>query len=364
MTTSKLIHVTSSLRMGGAEKVLYTLVKALASQGYNQTVIYVHGGPYQKELEQLGIKTIQISGRFFRYDLFFFIRLYRALRTEQPTVIHSLLWAANVSARLCAWLLSQPIVCAYHNNIEQDGLLRSWCDRLTVHGADRLIAVSEQVADALKQRSWLPAERITIIKNGIDTEQLAQINMLTKQDLGLPDKAYLIGAVGRFVPIKRFDYLITTYAAMHRVDNRYLVIIGSGPDEQELRSLAQTVGNDRVLFMTDVLALPYYQLFDCFVQPSVKEGISLALLEAMYYKRPCVVMGTDQYHPVIQHGHNGLIIDPYDQQALIGALHQLYTDRKYSLMLGQHAHYMVNEQFALPTMIQKYERLFEQIGNR
>ena len=358
MATIKLVHVTSSLRMGGAETVLYMLVKKLAEQGFEQSVLYFHGGSYVDEINRLGIKTIHITGGLWRYDLLFFIRLFKAIRHEQPTVIHALLWAANVSARLCAWLLSIPIVCVYHNNVEQDGMLRSLCDRLTLGYSDKLVAVSDQVADSMKRRSWLPADRITIIPNGIDIDYLNQTQMMYKQAIGLPADAFVIGAVGRFVPVKRFDYLISLYAQIKNIEQRYVVLIGSGSDEKPLRSLARTMAEDRVLFITNELAIPYYGMFDCFVQPSIKEGISLALLEAMYFKRPCIVMGDNAFHPVIDHGHNGLVVDPHNERGFIDAIHRLYTDRDYSLKLGVHACQTVEAHFALPTMIQKYKKLF------
>ena len=363
MVTIKLVHVTSSLRMGGAEKVLYMLVKKLAEQDFEQSVLYFHDGPYVDKISQLGVKTIRITGGLWQYDLLFFVRLYKTMKQEQPTVIHALLWAANVTARLCAWLLVIPIVSVYHNNVEQDGILRSLCDRLTVHCSDKLVAVSDQVADSMKQRSWLPADRMSIIPNGIDTDCLKQVHMMHKQEIGLPADSFVIGAVGRFVLVKRFAHLISTYAHIKNMEQSYVVLIGcSGPAEQQLRMLAQTVVEDRVLFITNESAIPYYGLFDCFVQPSIKEGVSLALLEAMYFKRPCIVMGDKTAHPVIDHGHNGLVIDPHNEQALIDAIYRLYTDKHYSLMLGSHAHQTVKDHFALPIMIQKYKKLFKKLG--
>ena len=362
MVTIKLVHVTSSLRMGGAEKVLYMLVKKLAEQDFEQSVLYFHDGPYIDKINKLGIKTIHITGGLWQYDPLFFMRFYKTIKQEQPTVIHALLWAANVSARLCAWFLSIPIVCVYHNNVDQDGMLRSLCDQLTVRCSDKLVAVSDQVADSMKQRSWLPADRITIIPNGIDTDYLKQTHMMHKLEIGLPADSFVIGAVGRFVSVKRFDYLVSVYAHIKHIEQSYLVLIGSGPAEQQLCMLAQTVAEDRILFITNELAIPYYGVFDCFVQPSIKEGISLALLEAMYFKRPCIVMGDDDAHPIIEHGHNGLVIDPHNEQALIDAIHKLYTDRHYSLMLGLHAQQTVKDHFALPRMIQKYKKLFKQLG--
>lgn len=363
MATINIVHVTSSLRIGGAETVLYHLVKELQHAGFQQTVVYVHGGPFVDRLHALGIKTIMIQGWLYRYDPLFFIRLYRVLRDRRPTVIHSLLWAANVATRLCAWLLNIPVVCAYHNNVDQDGLIRSWCDRLTIRCATRLIAVSDQVADAVRRRSRLQHQQITVIPNGIKTDMFQAIEPIAREQLGIAPNAYVIGAVGRFEPVKRFGHLIRAYANMSDSLQRCLVLVGVGSEEQRLRTMARTMTRHPVLFVTHQSALPYYALFDCFVQPSHKEGISLALLEAMLSHKPCIVMAADatRYHPVIKHDKNGLMVPSDDIDALVAAMHKLHAHRSYAHTLGMRAHDTICTQFDMGKMIHKYKKTFKDI---
>lgn len=347
-----LVHITSSLMCGGAEKVLYVLVKELQKQHITQTVFYFHGGPYVNEIEQLGVKTQQITGWLWRYDMVFFFRLYKALRKKKPTIIHSLLWAANVTARMCAWVQDIPIISVYHNNVDQDGLIRLLCDRLTLCLGGRVVAVSQQVKASLYDRGH-PGP-ITVIPNGIDIQERFRYVPITKQHLGLDPDTFVIGAVGRLVAVKRFDYLIRAVCVLQFFDTRgHLVIIGQGPFQHELKQLVVDLNlAKKVSFIADN-ALHYYALFDCFVQPSYKEGISLALLEAMSFAKTCIVMG-DGYHPVITHGTDGIIVNSDSPSDLIGAIDQLYHNKEYAQKLGQSALVTVQNGFDVKRMVQEY----------
>lgn len=360
MLNRKLVHVTSSLRMGGAEKLLYVMVAELQKEGFDQTVLYVHDGPYRSKLHALGIKTYQVKGTLFRYDPLFFIRLYRLIKREQPSVVHSLLWAANVSSRLSCWLLKIPVVSVYHNNVDQDGAVRSLLDQLTLSLASHIVAVSDQVAQSISSRSWRPVERLSVITNGIAVDDNV-VPFRSKEDLGIAKDSFVIGAVGRLVSIKRFEYLLEAYAQSN-IKQSCLVLVGSGPLERLLRQTAvRALIADRVYFITDHEALPYYQLFDCFVQPSDKEGVSLALLEAMSFKKPCIVMGVGGYHPVITDHYDGLVLSSGNQEALIESLCELSRDKEYRDVLGQRAAQTVKRRFDLSVMVNRYKKLFDQL---
>jgi glycosyltransferase involved in cell wall biosynthesis len=254
-----------------------------------------------------------------------------------------------------------PVVSVYHNNVDQDGYVRSLFDRLTLFLTAHNVAVSEQVAQSITERSWLPAKRISVITNGIEFAHVT-VPYRSKKDLGISDDCFVIGAVGRLVAVKRFDYLIDTYATCG-IASSSLVIIGSGPLEKALRNQVERLHLDaRVHFLTDHEALSYYQLFDCFVQTSEKEGVSLALLEAMSFCKAGVVMGNNGYHPIISHDYDGLIVDPSDQVELIEVFRSLYNNQARRVGLGLRAQDTVQKRFGLPHMVHEYQKLFDQLS--
>jgi glycosyltransferase involved in cell wall biosynthesis len=347
------------LLVGGAERVLCTLVKGLA-QDFDQTVIYVHDGPMRAELVALGIPVVQVQGLFTRYDPWFFVRLYRAVRKVQPDLVHTLLWAANVAGRIIARMLRIPVVSAYHNNIGQDGYVRSLFDRCTIGQAQAIVAVSQQVAAGIQQRS--PHIQPAVIPNGITLQSV--VIATSRAALGIASDAWLVGAVGRFVPLKRFDLLLDAVAKLDadRHIKLHLLLIGYGPLEQQYREQIQALEiADKVTLLINRPAADYMHLIDVFVQPSGLEGISLALLEAMASAKLCMVMPDDGVHPVITHGINGLVVRGGSAAALAEALQYAYTRHDVCQNIAQNALQSVNASFSASAMVAGYRIVFKRV---
>lgn len=369
MMPIKLVHFTSSLKIGGAETVLFGLVEELIHENFDQIVFYIHDGPYRERLEKLGIPCCQISGCLFRYDVFFFWRLYCLLKKLRPDCLHTLLWSANNAGRIVARLLGIPVVSVIHNNVEQDGLLRNILDRCTIRAATRLVAVSDEVAQGiLHQYRVKPA--LEVIKNGVDGQEIGKKSALLRKqrsDFGFGPEHLVIGTVGRLEPVKRYDLLLEGFAVLLKhVSHARLLIVGSGSQEVLLRDQAEKRGllgvNPQVQFVHDSPAYGYYPLMDLFVQTSDKEGISIALLEAMSLGVACVVTHNGVRHPVITHGVDGLVIRPGDPGELSRALTSLEGNQQFRKELGVCAQKKVQQEFSRRAMHAAYTHLFASLA--
>lgn len=363
MKPIRIVHFTSSLKIGGAEAVLYALVSGLHQRQFEQHVIYIHDGPYVERIRALGIPVHHVSGLLLRYDPLFLLRLFILLKKLQPSCLHTLLWAANCSGRFIARLLRIPCVSVYHNNVNQDGFIRSCLDQLTLRCADRIVTVSEEVKTSVTKRIFVPACPLYVIRNGIDYESLTQraLRQAKKRaQLSLLPDDIVIGSVARFHPVKRLDLLITSFAILYAINPKLrLVLLGLGPCEKELRALVHTLGLSHcVTFVVGQEAVGYYPLFDCFVLSSAQEGISMALLEAMGLGVACVVTNVTENHSVITTGHDGIVV-PADSScdALASVLLQVCTDELLRKRLGIHAQQTIQLSFGFSSMIQQYEQV-------
>lgn len=362
----KLLHITSSLKIGGAEAVLCDLVQNMDHALFEHHVIYFHDGPHRAKLQEQGIAVHHIKGALFLYDPLFIIRLYRIIKEINPDCIHSLLWSANIAGRIMARLLGIPIVCAMHNNVDQDGRFRGFLDSMTLPLAHKLIAVSPGVAQSIRQRdTWLPVHKIVIIQNGIDIDQLHknshQANKC-RNDLGLEENHFIIGSVGRFEPVKRYDLMLDSFAMVYaRNVQARLVLVGVGSCQAMLRKQTQTLGiEDVVIFVVGQPAYGYYPLFDCFVMSSDKEGISIALLEAMSFSLPCVVTNSESHHPVLHNGINGIIVQAGNALALAQACEEIEKNALYAKALGAAGYQSASQEFSSKAMVCNYEREIEE----
>jgi len=363
----RIVHVTTSLKVGGAETVLCDLVSRLDPHLFKQHVIYFHEGPNVDRLAAMGVKLHQVKGLVCRYDPVFCVRLFLLLRTLKPNIIHSLLWSANMYCRTFGRLLGIPVLSVLHNNLDQDGIFRNLIDRCTVMLSSNIVAVSDEVADSLKARdAWIPAARIKTITNGVDVEAVQERGIQfqhCRYEIGLSDEHFVIGSVGRFSPVKNYSLLLESFA---RVSAAYplarLVLVGSGPQEQALKNYADDLGvRQQVVFIIGQQAYGYYPLFDCFALASDKEGVSIALLEALSFGLPAVVTNTAPHHVVLQSGVNGLVVEAGSVSALAKGLSRLIVSTELRKTLGANGRTTVERSFNVVGMVNAYESTFLQL---
>lgn len=244
-----IVHLISSLKIGGAEAMLVDLVAALALEGHTQQVMCFHDGPNRQLIEKRGIKVYVIHGALFRYDFLFMWRLYRLLRSLKPSILHCSLWAANLFGRIMGAWLGIPAVCAVHLGVDKDGALRNAIDTYSFKMSKGVIAVSEDVAATIAQSGWRAASRIRVIRNGIDVARIqesAQLHAVTRIEWGLQEDDFVIGAVGRLIERKNFAFLMRVVAQLAYAHPRVrLMIVGSGPEQEALQSLANRLGIEK-----------------------------------------------------------------------------------------------------------------------
>ena len=359
-----LCHMITGLERGGAEAVLYQLLQSLDTDNFEHTVIYFYPGPYVEKIKKLGIKTYHVTGLFTLYDPIFIYRLLKLVQKINPDCLHTLLWSANFLGRLIASWYSIRHVEVFHNNIDQNGLIRNFLDRITASKHGKIIAVSDGIANSLHHYApWLAKPKVQVIKNGISLTNDEETSYVSKGQLGLRDEHFVIGAVGRFEWVKNHSLLLTSFALLYdQYSNVRLVLVGAGSQEYYLRQRAYDLGiDDRVVFVVGQDARRYYRTFDCFVMSSYKEGLSMALLEAMSNEIPSIVIAAHKKHDVIVHQENGLLVDTNDAQELANEIELLMNNSILRSTLGKHAKVTIQEKFKLDVMVDHYNALYKSL---
>ncbi len=370
MKKIKLLHVISNLDTGGAQTLLFQLVQSLQKEGsYEQVIVAFKGGNYQEKMQTLNIPVHIVKRSLSTYDPVFLYRFYMLIRQERPDCIHSVLWAANFLSRLGAWWYRIPLVQSLHNNLDQNGTIRLLLDRLFSFHTTPTVAVSDGIVRSIDMFApWMKKHALVVIKNGIevkDIERKSDLGVVTRKDLGLDTQHFVIGSVGRFEAVKNYALLLTAFALLHDdYPLARLVLVGYGSQERFLRKRAFDLGiSDRVVFVINKPGYNYYRLFDCFALSSYKEGISLALLEAMSVGCPVVITSSEYEHDVVVHEKNGLIALGSDPQTLADALARYQRQVSCAVTCGQEAKRMVHESFDIAYMVKKYDYVYKQTIN-
>ena len=357
-----LLHVTSSLKVGGAERVLCDLIRFLQND-FEQHVAYLHSGTMYDEILGYNASLHSISGLISKYDPFLISSLIRVIKDVKPDLIHSSLWVANLSSSIASKILKIPTIVSLHNNLEQDGKFRNCLSKICLPFSSKVVAVSDEVAIGYKNRFYRDAE---IIKNGIDLDLLKK-NVLnfsvSRSDLGLDDSHFVIGSVGRFEPVKNYKLLIlSSLQLMKKFENVRLLLVGFGSQEIELKNFAKSLGiSNSVIFIVGQSGYKYLKTFDCFALSSSKEGISIALLEAMGLAIAPVVTNFNKSHDVINDGYNGFIAAAGDKNSLAACIEKIIKSFNLRMYIAKNAEKTVFENFSIKLMVEKYKKLYNKI---
>lgn len=280
-----------------------------------------------------GIETYVIQERF-RYDFAALSQLKEIVARASPTIIqthnnksHLLVKSLSSIRQHCSWL-------AFHHGDTHTTLRQrayNEIDRLTLRGADRVITVCQAFVPLLISRGVKP-DRVRVLHNAAAPAQRFSDadRVRLREELGIGVHEAVILVVGRLSREKGQGHLIEALARLSSTMPAWrLVVLGTGPELDRLRALAHTLGvASRILFVgfrADVA--PFYGIADVVAIPSLTEGSSNVLLEAMAAGSPIVATQVGGNPEIALHEETALLVPPADPSALTGALERLLTDR-------------------------------------
>ena len=199
---------------------------------------------------------------------------------------------------------------------------------------------------------------VELIPLGIDRPP--PVSAASRQDLGLPDDAFVMITIGRMVARKATTQLIDTFAASN-IPNAHLVIVGDGPDAPAVDKRATELGvRNRVHMLGQVSEAEKYaalSVSDVFVTASQHEGFGLVFLEAMAFGLPVLCYDRGGQTDFLVTGETGHVVKLNDQEAFVFALIELHRDREARERYGQHNRQLV-ENFFIDTCAARYEQIF------
>ena len=363
------MHVIDTLNLGGAERFLVGLVKALDSERFQPIVVWVsESGPFVQDLERAGIEVIGLHARGHR-DPSTLFKLVRLMRERNVQVVNTYLFVDGFYARLAALLAGVPLRVVTQQSAYEDPRLRLpawqiWLNRALVPITQQFVAVSRAARDYLHRVEWVPERKIEVIPNAIEPPPpVAEEDVRAlRRAWGLDDfGGIVLGTVARLEPPKGVDILLEAVGILHQrgMDVR-CVIVGEGSCRQELEAQARALGiSDVVRFAGARRDIPLIlSLLDIFVLPSRFEGLSLALLEAMAAARPVVATAVSGSVEVIRDGENGVLVPREDPAMMAEAIRQLAVTPERAQQMGEQARADVLRHFTVDVVARQYEALY------
>jgi glycosyltransferase involved in cell wall biosynthesis len=360
---------TDSATFGGAEQALFMLIEALDRTAWQPTLLLedAPGGPplatHAGDLD-VAVRTVPPmplgAAGAARVPA-----VAKALRRERPAVFHAhLSWPMAAKYGLAAAVLARvPATVATVQLFPRFELDRSnlWQLRALAAGVGRYIAVSEDIAAKLVGRMRWPAEKIDVVYNAVDADRFQGVGGadLRASLAGDPQRPIVL-TIARLDRQKGHPELLRAAAELPEA---VFVLAGTGPERAGLEAQAAALGLEgRVQFLGHRDDVP--QLLaacDVFALPSLFEGSSLAVLEAMAAERPVVssaIGGTDE---LIADGENGLLVPAGDADALAAALRRLLGDRSLRTTLAQRARQRVEQAFTPAVTCGRVTKIYEEL---
>lgn len=359
-----IVHAIRSLEVGGLENGVVNLVNGLAD-GFRHTVLCLEAvGPLRDRLP--GNVDVLAPGLGVARGPLACLRLAAILRRLGPDIVHSRNWPtidAIAGARLAG---VRAVVHGEHGREEADprGLdrRRNRIRRALALMVDRFVTVSDDLHRWMVETVRIPPRKIRTIHNGVDTQRFSdQERDAARRALGVDEGARVIGTVGRLDPVKDQATLIRAFAGIAAAHpEAVLVIVGAGPCRPALDTLAADLRLDRQIRMLgereDVARL--LGGFDVFVLPSVAEGISNTILEAMATGLPVVATRVGGNPELVEDGANGRLVPARDPGALAKALDDYLADPLLRALHGKASRQRAVTQFDLSAMVDAYRELY------
>lgn len=370
------VHIIHRLMMGGMENGLVNLINHMPAERYRHAIICLKdSSDFSKRIRRDDVR-IYCLNRKEGQDFGMFVRLYKLLRELKPDIVHTRN-LATVECQVPAFLAGiRRRVHGEHgwDSNDPSGISRKyrWLRRLLQPLIPLYIPLSRQLQRYLEDKVGVPPGKIRRIINGVDTLKFYPAQNAKSAISGCPfedrENLLLVGTLGRMQGVKDQTNLAKAFVELLRIRPQAkafarLVMVGEGPLRQASLDILQAAG------VLDLAWLPgerddnaeILRGLDIFVLPSLAEGISNSILEAMATGLPVVATAVGGNPDLVLDGETGRLAPPASPEKLAEALSEYLDGRE---RIGEHGAAglrRVLAEFSMDTMVARYQAVYDEL---
>ena len=373
-TRPLVLHVMYRFDTGGLENGVVNLINHMPVDAYRHAVLALtEVTDFKQRIQRTDVEFISLR-KPPGQGVWQYPKLYRLFRQLRPNIVHSRNLAA-LEVQIPAWAAGVPVRLHGEHGRDSDDLAGN---NVTYQRVRRFykpfvhhyIALSRDLDDYLVQKTGVQKTKITQVYNGVDSDRFCPAPTGTQPIYGCPfDPAqhWLTGTVGRMQTVK--DQTMLAQAFVHALalaprlkTTLRLVMVGEGPLRAQAQAVLDQAGVGGLAWLpgerSDVADI--MRGLHAFALPSLGEGISNTILEAMAGALPVVATAVGGNADLVVHGQTGFITPPADPQAMAQQLVALASNPWQAQRMGQAGRQRVLANFSMQAMVSTYQRVYDQ----
>jgi len=377
-----ILHLLKGLGIGGAEILLFNLIKGLGNKKYEHHVYcFGNDGPLRERLSSLGASVYLGKQRAsaknpirFILSLSLLVKdLLGFIKINNIKIILSHLLPANELAIAVGKLAGIPVFPTVHSPkafVDERRLLDSRVhmikalDMVTYHAAERVLVVSEEIREVVRRIFRISNSKISLLRNGIVFDDGFMPTVDFEKEFPHSDGKFKIIAVGRLAPSKSFDTLIRSIPIVieRGLKNLIVLIVGTGEERQKLEQLIDDLGVGNAVHLLglrhDVINL--LKSSELFVMPSRYEGLSMAMIEAMACGLPIIGSDIRGLKDYITDDEDGLLFSVDNHVSLSASILKIGSNDKLRARLSNGARQSFERKYDMRKNIKPLEVMFQE----
>jgi len=376
-----ILQLVTQMELGGAQKMMLQIANGLPREKYNVYVACLYTKNNLNPLPQeFGLDVADFHFKENR-DLpltqktYLFItglyKLYNFLKQNKIQIVQTYCYYANIIGAIAAKCANVPIIITSQRiSYRREPKIKIVIDRLCANLVpDKIVAVSDAVKDFSISKEGFRASKLVTIRNGIDLSNIdSKITSIEekRKRLGISANHIVLATVARLHIRKGHIYLLKAMQNLNQRKDLILFLVGDGDEKENLVTLSNRLDiSDKVHFLgwrNDVSEI--LDCIDIFVLPSLEEGFPNVIIEAMSKSKPIIATDVDGNPEAVVDGYNGIIVPPKDPQSLAEAILELVHDENKRIQFGHRSRKIVEDNFDLKKIIDKYEKLYESLAKQ
>jgi sugar transferase (PEP-CTERM/EpsH1 system associated) len=364
-------HTIYAFHDGGMERGLLNLINYGDRDHFHHVILCLtEAGAFAKLLASPSCTVVELhkkEGNDWRLPW----RIARLVHEHELDVLHARGWPTLIETAIGARLAKvSATIYGFHGKTFDDlqgiGFKRRWLQKVGIRSYKKIVTLNPRMRSELATECGIGEDLIHLIANGVDVEKFHPYDDqdALRSRFGIPVNRFIIGNVARLDPVKNHEIFMPVLQRLKkRADCPFFLVVGEGSHRAALEAEAARLGlgaHIRFFGYSEHIA-ELLNCMDLYVQPSLYEGFSNTILEAMACGLPILATDVGGSADLFSAGREGFFFRPEDDETLASLIVQLQHNAFLRYGMGRHARSRAVEHFSIWRTVSQYEAMYAEL---